>query len=73
MMVAEFRFDGPRRLRPINDLNEQAQPSPEFYHDRSFAVTWVAVLLVGIALGYIAGKLTKGHRRAIARAKLRYR
>jgi hypothetical protein len=44
-----------------------------FCHDRSFAMTWAAVLFVGIALGYVAGKLTKGHRRAMARAKLRYR
>jgi hypothetical protein len=32
-----------------------------------------AFLLVGVALGYVAGKLIRGHRRAIARAKLRYR
>jgi hypothetical protein len=30
-----------------------------FCHDRSFAMTWAAVLLVGIALGYVAGKLTR--------------
>jgi hypothetical protein len=36
-------------------------------------MTWAAVLLIGIALGYAGGTLAKGHRRAIARAKLRYR
>jgi hypothetical protein len=35
--------------------------------------TWVAILLVGFALGYLAGKLKGRHRRAIARARLRYR
>jgi hypothetical protein len=32
-----------------------------------------AFLLVGVGLGYVAGKLIRGRRRAIARAKLRYR
>jgi len=32
-------------------------------------MTWVAILLVGFALGYVAGKLKSRHRRAIARAR----
>ena len=36
-------------------------------------ITWVAILLVGFALGYVASKLKSGHRRAIARARLHYR